>query len=508
MSDRMHRRSPSSRVHPKPPSRSAVEVASPAHREELPGAQRPEWSPKSWQSFPTLQQPEYPDGGALVDVLTLLASLPPLVTSWEIERLKSELADASDGKKFLLQAGDCAESFADCHSPGIAAKLKVLLQMSLVMAHGMSRPVIRVGRFAGQYAKPRTEPFESLGDVTLPSYRGDLINRAEFTPGSRTPDPQLLLRGYERAALTLNFIRALVDGGFADMHHPELWDVPFVHDSPQAKEYEAIRERIVSSLRFIETLAGRQVGEIRRVDFFTSHEALHLLYEQALTRRVPRREGWYNLGAHMPWVGMRTADVLGGHVEYARGIENPIGLKVGAEMTPETLRELVALLNPRNEPGRLTLIHRLGAEQIAAKLPGLIAAVESSGTRVLWCCDPMHGNTRREGDAQVPRLSESEGVPHGSESRGTNGGRKVRRFADIKSEVEQAFDIHQRAGTLLGGVHIELTGENVIECNGDPATGSEHAPAAPSDPAPGAVDPRLNLEQSLELAMLIGRNAR
>ncbi len=444
------------------------------------GEARQPWSPASWRQYPTLQQPDYPDEASLNAALVQLTSLPPLVTSWEIEQLTSELADAADGRKFLLQGGDCAESFADCHSPGIAAKLKVLLQMSLVMAQGMGRPVVRVGRFAGQYAKPRTEPTETVGAVTLPSYRGDLINRAEFTPAGRTPDPQLMLRGYERAALTLNFIRALVDGGFADLHHPELWDVPFAKESPQEREFTAIRRRIVESLRFIETIAGRQISEIRRVDFYTSHEALHLQFEEALTRQVPRREGWYNLGTHLPWIGMRTADALGGHVEYARGIENPIGLKVGPELSPEALVELVRVLNPRNKPGRLTLIHRLGAEQIAAKLPALLEAVERMGANVLWCCDPMHGNTKRDG---------------------ANGGRKVRFFADIVSELEQAFDIHAKIGTRLGGVHVELTGENVTECiasNGAPPT---HG-VLPS------VDPRLNLEQSLELAMLVARKAR
>jgi 3-deoxy-7-phosphoheptulonate synthase len=466
----------------KPQPRTAVEVAS-RLEDGAASLARPEWAPRSWQNFPTLQQPEYPDGPAVASALAQLASLPPLVTSWEIERLKSELADAAAGRKFLLQGGDCAESFADCHSPRIAAKLKVLLQMSLVMAHGMNRPVTRVGRFAGQYAKPRTDPIETRDGVILPSYRGDLINRAEFTAAARTPDPQLLLRGYERAALTLNFIRALVDGGFADMHHPELWDVPFVHDSPQAHEYEAIRARIVESLRFIETIAGRQIGEIRRVDFYTSHEALHLLYEQALTRQVPRRTGWYNVAAHFPWIGMRTADPLGGHIEYARGIENPVGLKVGPDMPPEVLRELVLLLNPRNEPGRLTLIHRLGAEKIATKLPALIAAVAATGAAVLWCCDPMHGNTKR--------------AP-------TAGNGKTRGFADIRSELEQAFDIHAKAGTHLGGVHVELTGENVVECNGE-----SHSASHPSQTTgTPTVDPRLNLEQSLELAMLIGRKAR
>ncbi len=408
-----------------------------------------------------------------------MSRLPPLVTSWEIEALKAQIAEAAAGRRFLLQGGDCAESFEDCEPGNIASKLKILLQMSLVLVHGTRKRVIRVGRFAGQYAKPRSEDLETRDGITLPSYRGDLINAAGFTEAQRRPDPQRMLRGYERASLTLNFIRSLIDGGFADLHHPEYWDLGFVKHSSRAVEYQQIVESIGESLRFMEALAGATVGEINRVDFFTSHDALHLPYEQAQTRRVPRRDGWYNLSTHLPWLGMRTCDLDGAHVEYMRGISNPIAVKIGPGMTAQWLRDLLDVLNPDNDPGRLMLIHRLGAGRIAETLPALIEMVRDSGRTVLWCCDPMHGNTER-----------------------TASGIKTRNFDHIVSELEQAFEIHERLGTYLGGVHVELTGENVTECIGG-ARGLTEADLGRDYKS--QVDPRLNYEQSLELAMLIAR---
>jgi 3-deoxy-7-phosphoheptulonate synthase len=282
-----------------------------------------EWSPTSWRALPAAQQPVYADAEALESALVRLSRLPPLVTSWEVEELRRQLAEAAHGKRFLLQGGDCAESFDDCESSMIANKLKILLQMSLVLVHGLKMPVIRVGRFAGQYAKPRSADMETQGDKTYFVYRGDLINDREFTESGRTPNPELLLRGYERAALTLNFIRSLSDGGFADLHHPEFWDLGFVEHSPKASEYQRIVESIGESLRFLESLAGTGANEIRRVDFFTSHEGLHLYYEQAQTRQVPRRTGWYNLSTHFPWIGDRTRALGGAHVEYFAGSRIP-----------------------------------------------------------------------------------------------------------------------------------------------------------------------------------------
>src|SRR5215218_2290703 len=437
------------------------------------------WSPTSWQSLPATQQPVYPDSERLQQVLHELSWLPPLVTSWEIERLKAQLAEAARGESFLLQGGDCAESFADCTSESITNKLKILLQMSLVLVHGARRRVIRVGRFAGQYAKPRSENLEERDGVILPSYRGDLINRSPFTLADRTPDPELLLRGYERAALTINFIRALIEGGFADLHHPEYWDLSWVKHSPHADEYRRRVAAIRDSLQFFESLAGSQAGEIRRVDYFTSHEGLHLLYEQAQTRRVPRRAGWYNLSTHFPWLGMRTAQLGGAHVEYFRGISNPIAVKVGSAMTPTGLVELADVLDPYREPGRLTFIHRFGHKKIADGLPPLVEAVRRAGRTVLWVCDPMHGNT--------------EAVASGL---------KTRRFDHILSELQQAFDLHEELGSYLGGVHFELTGEDVTECMGGARglTEEDLQRAYRSQ-----VDPRLNYEQALEMALLIAR---
>ena len=445
----------------------------------MPVREARDWAPSSWQKCPQAQQPVYADRGELDRALTQLSGLPPLVTSWEILALKQLLADAAEGRRFLLQGGDCAESFDDCSSPLISNRLKVMLQMSLVLVHGLKLPVVRVGRFAGQYAKPRSADQETRGGVSLPTYRGDLVNAPEFTPDARRADPQRLIRGHARSAMTMNFVRALVDGGFADLHHPEYWDLAWVEHSPLQDEYRQMVESIGNSLRFMETLAGEPIGSFQRVDFYTSHEALVLHYEQALTRQVPRQWGWFNLSTHFPWIGMRTAALDGAHVEYFRGIRNPIAVKIGPDVTPDQLLRLVDVLDPDGEPGRLTLIHRMGASRIEKSLPPLLAALRNAGRKPLWCCDPMHGN--------------GETLANGI---------KTRRFQNIRDELDRAFDIHASAGTRLGGVHLELTGENVTECLGGARdlTESDLSRAYKS-----TVDPRLNYEQSLELAMLIVR---
>ena len=437
------------------------------------------WFPESWQSQPALQQPNYPSAPRLAEVVEQLSQLPPLVTSWEVLALRQQLAEAASGKRFVLQGGDCAERFDDCRAASITSKLKILLQMSLVLVQGAQKPVIRLGRFAGQYAKPRSDDNETREGVTLPSYRGDIVNRPAFTSSDRVPDPDLLLRGYERAALTLNFVRSLVRGGFADLHHPEYWDLQFVKHSPMADEYHRLAASINESLRFMENVLGAHTSELQWVDFFTSHEALHLHYEQAQTHRVPHREGWFNLATHFPWIGMRTADPDGAHVEYCRGIENPIGVKVGASASKEQLCRLLDTLHPHNAPGRMTLIHRLGRGKIAEHLPRLLNALRESGKQVLWICDPMHGNTQT-----------------------TSSGIKTRRFDDILSELEQAFAIHAEHGSTLGGVHFELTGENVTECVGG-ASGITEADLGANYKS--EVDPRLNYEQALEMAFLMAR---
>ena len=437
------------------------------------------WSPTSWQSKPATQQPIYKDQEALMKVVARLSKLPPLVTSWEVETLKRQLAEAAQGKRFLLQGGDCAESFEECESGVIVKKLKILLQMSLILIHGSKKPIIRVGRFAGQYAKPRSAETETRGEVTFPSYRGDMINCSNFTKSERAHDPVLLLRGYERAALTLNFIRSLITGGFADLHHPEYWDIDFVACSPQASEWQRMVESISESISFMETLTGRDIGEINRADYFISHEGLHLFYEQAQTRRVPRRTGWYNLSTHFPWIGDRTRDLGGAHVEYFRGIANPVGVKIGPSITSDELVTLIGILNPNNEHGKITLIHRFGVHQIEKCLPPLIEAVQQAGKVALWVCDPMHGNNQK-----------------------TQGGTKTRNFSDILTEIEQAFNIHRRAGSYLGGVHFELTGDNITECIGG-ARGLTETDLTRNYNT--LCDPRLNYEQSLEMAMFIAR---
>jgi 3-deoxy-7-phosphoheptulonate synthase len=435
------------------------------------------WHSASWQTRPAQQQPVYADPKALERIVAQISRLPPIVVSWEIEELRARLAAAQRGEAFLLQGGDCAETFVDCESDTIAKKLKILLQMSLVLLHGLKKPIIRVGRMAGQYAKPRSADSETRGGLTLPSYRGDLVNRPEFTAEARA-----LLRGYERAALTLNFVRALVEGGFADLHHPEYWDLGFVHQAPLKDAYERIVRSIGDALDFFEGMSGHPVHEATLVDFYASHEGLHLLYEQAQTRFIPRQNRWYNLSTHMPWIGMRTAALDGAHVEYFRGISNPIGVKIGSAMDAAWLQGLVNALNPQNQPGRLTFIHRFGAKEVAAALPRAIEAVRQTGQTVLWICDPMHGNTET-----------------------TTGGLKTRRFENILRELDLAFRIHSDMGSNLGGVHIELTGDDVTECTGG-ARGLTDADLARAYRS--SVDPRLNHEQALELAMLIAERSQ
>ena len=438
-----------------------------------------DWAPESWQKFSALQQANYPDQEALARALKTLNDLPPLVTSWEILSLREQIAEAQEGKRFLLQGGDCAESFEECCSPLITNRLKVLLQMSLALVHGLQMPVVRIGRFAGQYAKPRSSDLETRDGVTLPSYRGDLVNAFAFDEKSRIPDPQRLLQAHAYSALTMNFVRSLVDGGFADVHHTEYWDLGWLDHSPLADEFHNLTESLGQSIRFMETITGRDVGSLRRVDFFTSHEALHLHYEQAQTRQVPRQEGWFNLGTHFPWIGMRTADLEGAHVEYFRGIRNPLGIKIGPGMDADWLASLLEKLNPDQEPGRIVLIHRMGESKIEQYLPRLIQAAQNTGSPVLWISDPMHGNTES-----------------------TEDGIKTRRFRKILREMELAFEIHRDNNSRLGGVHLELTGENVTECTGGARDLSDEDLKRDYK---STVDPRLNYEQSLEMAMFIVR---
>ncbi len=438
------------------------------------------WTPESWQKRPAQQQPKYDNPEELADALKSLSQLPPLVTAWEVDRLRGQFAAAAEGNAFVLQGGDCSESFDDCNSGTILRKLKVLIQMSLVLICGSKKRIVRVGRIAGQYAKPRSADVEKRGDLELPSYRGDIVNRSGFTPSDRRPDPQLLLRAYEYSALTINYIRALSEGGFADLHHPENWDLEFVRNTPGSRRYQQLLESLSDSIRFMEAVSAGELAQLTRVDFFTSHEGLLLQFEQALTRL--ERRGWYNLGTHMAWIGDRTRSIDGAHLEYFRGIRNPIGLKVGNSMTPEELIDVIRILNPENEPGRLTLIHRFGAEKIRTKLPVLAEAVLKSGHNVLWSCDPMHGN------GQTAR-----------------NGIKTRSFDDIMSEIFMAFRIHKDVGSRLSGIHLELTGEDVTECIGGPGNLSE---SDLTRDYRSQVDPRLNYEQAMEIAFLIAEQMK
>lgn len=440
------------------------------------------WQPAGWLARVAGQIPAYRDTQHAQAVMTALARLPPLVTSWEVDALRGQLALAGEGKAFILQGGDCAETFDDCRSEVIVTKLKILLQMSVVIISGLKRPVVRVGRMAGQYAKPRSADTETRTDRTLPSYRGDIINRNAFTAEDREPDPELMLRAYERSGLTLNFIRSLIDGGFADLHHPENWDLDWVSHSPMADQYRRTVQTVADGLDFFESLTGKSIDQARRVDFFTSHEGLHLPYEQAQTRFLERRQGWYDLTTHFPWIGVRTSQLDGAHVEFFRGIRNPLGVKIGPDTTPDFLRGLLRVLNPGNEPGRLTLIHRLGAGRIRQSLPVLIDVVRQAGAHVVWVCDPMHGNTET-----------------------ASSGLKTRRVENILGELDAAFEVHRSAGSHLGGVHLELTGDHVTECTGGARglTDSDLARDYRSQ-----VDPRLNYEQAMEVAMRIAGHGR
>ncbi len=444
----------------------------------------PAWTPDSWKSKVDAQAVAYDDPARLEAAYARLRELPPLVTSWEIARLRALIADAQQGKRFLLQGGDCAETLADCRSPVIADKLKILLQMSLVMIHEGKRPVVRVGRLAGQYAKPRSKPTEQREGVALPSYFGDMVNRADFSEEGRRPDPDNLIVAYSYAAMTLNFIRSLSAGGFADVHHPEQWELPFFRRASSVpdtlrEEYERTTRQLAEALRFMEALGESTVEELTRVDFYTSHEGLNLLYESAQTRQVPRREGWWDLTTHFPWIGERTRALDGAHVEYFRGIENPVGIKLGPTITADQVLRLVDALNPKNEPGKIALITRMGATRVGDVLPGLVEVVKRAGRTVLWVCDPMHGNT------QV-----------------APGGLKTRDFEQILREVETSFDVHDACGSYLGGVHFELTGEDVTECIGGAAgitvddLDRNYA---------SACDPRLNYRQALEMGFRIAK---
>lgn len=442
------------------------------------------WSPASWRDKPAKQIPAYPDVERLATVEGRLRRYPPLVFAGEARRLRASLAEVAAGRAFVLQGGDCAESFDDFTANVIRDTFRVMLQMAVVLTFGGSVPVVKMGRMAGQYAKPRSADNETIGGQTLPSYRGDIINGPSFTPEARLPDPARMETGYFQSAGTLNLLRAFATGGYADLHSVHRWNLGFVERSPLGERYQDLAARIDETLNFMRAcgMTAETASQIRETEFYTSHEALLLPYEEALARVDSTTGETYACSAHFLWIGDRTRQVDGAHVEFMRGIRNPIGLKVGPSTEPEDLLRLIETLNPMNEPGRLTLISRMGIEKVESKLPRLLRAVRQSGASVVWLCDPMHGNT----------IS-------------TSHGRKTRRFDSILGEVRAFFEAHAAEGSWPGGIHVEMTGQDVTECVGGAHRLTE---ADLGRRYESFCDPRLNAEQSLELAFLVAEELK
>jgi 3-deoxy-7-phosphoheptulonate synthase len=442
------------------------------------------WSSDSWRDKPIVQVPEYPSAAALADVENKLATFPPLVFAGEARQLKKALGEVAAGEGFLLQGGDCAESFLEHRADNIRDFFRVFLQMAVVLTYAGGSPVVKVGRIAGQFAKPRSAPTEKQGGVELPSYRGDIINGAEFTPEARIPDPQRQLEAYRQSAATLNLIRAFATGGYADLERVHQWNMGFVKDSPQGARYQVLADRIAETVRFMRAcgITSENTPQLRTTNFYTSHEALLLGYEQALTRLDSTSGDYYATSGHMIWIGDRTRQPDHAHVEYCRGIRNPLGLKCGPSLEPDGLLRLIDILNPKDEAGRLTLICRFGHDKVEKHLPKMIRAVEKAGRKVVWSCDPMHGNT-------ISAV----------------GGYKTRPFDRIMKEVEAFFAVHRAEGTHAGGIHIEMTGQNVTECTGGAAAISE---TDLSDRYHTHCDPRLNADQALDLAFLVAERLK
>jgi 3-deoxy-7-phosphoheptulonate synthase len=442
------------------------------------------WTPASWRDRPIKQVPSYPDAAKLASMEARLTRFPPLVFAGEARRLKASLALAASGQAFVLQGGDCAESFGDFTANVIRDTFRVLLQMAVVLTFGGAMPVVKIGRMAGQFAKPRSSDNETINGETLPSYRGDIINGPDFSAAARIPDPSRMEFAYFQSAGTLNLLRAFASGGYADLHEVHRWNLDFVERSPLVERYKDLAARIDETLSFMGAcgLTSLSAPQIRETDFYTSHEALLLPYEQALTRVDSTSGDHYACSAHFLWIGDRTRQLDGAHVEFMRGVKNPIGLKVGPSSQPDDLLRLIETLDPENEPGRLTLIARMGVDQVGEKLPGLLRAVKREGRNVVWLCDPMHGNT----------ISTPQKI-------------KTRRFDSIVGELSSFFDIHAAEGTVAGGAHVEMTGQDVTECVGGARGLSESDLANRYETF---CDPRLNAEQSLELAFLIAEELK
>ncbi|MDP2077594.1 MAG: 3-deoxy-7-phosphoheptulonate synthase class II [Sulfuricurvum sp.] len=442
------------------------------------------WSRSSWRDMPIKQQPVYPDTKHLEEVESLLKNYPPLVFAGEARNLKKSLADVCNGKAFLLQGGDCAESFSEFHAHNIRDTFKVMMQMAVVMTFAGGVPVVKVGRLGGQFAKPRSSDYETINGITLPSYRGDIINGVDFTETSRVPDPQRMVQAYNQSAATLNLLRAFASGGLADLHQVHAWNLGFVGQNELTQKYEELSRQIDDSLRFMAAcgITSDTYRTLRETDFYTSHEALLLPYEEAFTRQDSMTGEWYDVSSHMLWIGDRTRQLDGAHVEFMRGIHNPIGLKAGPSMDTDDLIRLCDVLNPNNEAGRLNIIVRMGADKVGEGMPKLIQAIEREGKKVLWSCDPMHGNTIT-----------------------SSGGYKTRPVDAVLKEMKQFFQVHKSEGTYAGGVHLEMTGKNVTECLGGSFEITEENLQSRYHTH---CDPRLNADQSLELAFLIADTLR
>lgn len=442
------------------------------------------WSPDSWRSLPAIQMPVYPDQELLASCESQLRRFPPLVFAGEARELRRQLGDVAEGRAFLLQGGDCAESFAEFNANNIRDTFRVLLQMAVALTFAASCPVVKVGRMAGQFAKPRSTATEIQNGVELDSYRGDIVNAIEFTREARTPDPRRLLQAYTQAAATLNLLRAFAQGGYANLHSVHGWNLDFVEKSPAGERYRDLADRIGEALGFMRACGVRpeHTPAMQGTDFYTSHEALLLGYEETLTRVDSTSGKWYDTSAHMLWIGDRTRQIDGAHVEFLRGVENPLGVKVGPSANTDDLLRLIEVLNPRNEAGRLTLICRMGSDKIEEKLPPILRAVKAEGAKVVWASDPMHGNTIKAAS-----------------------GYKTRPFDRILSEVKSFFRVHKAEGTYAGGVHFEMTGQNVTECLGGAQAITDEKLA---DRYHTHCDPRLNASQSLDLAFLIAEGLK
>ncbi len=438
------------------------------------------WSPSSWRDFPIKQQPTYQDQELLKRVEAQLSGYPPLIFAGEARNLKADLARVSRGEAFLLQGGDCAESFSAFNAQNIQNLFKLMLQMAVVMTFSGEKPVVKVGRIAGQFAKPRSSDFESIDGIDLPSYRGDIVNDVSFDESSRVPDPLKLIQAYNQSAATLNLVRAFSRGGLADLNEVHRWNLDFIRNNPLGIKYEELSDKIGRAMKFIEScgINPENTPQLHQTTLYTSHEALLLNYEEALTRKDSITNDWYDCSAHMLWIGDRTRELDEAHIEFFRGIKNPIGCKVGPSMGEDELIRLIDALNPKNEEGRLNLIVRMGANKVEEHFPALLRKVKAEGRSVVWSCDPMHGNVEK-----------------------SSSGYKTRDFDNILTEVKQFFKIHESEGTVAGGIHLEMTGEDVTEC-----TGSQSCAITAEDLASRyhtQCDPRLNANQALELAFMV-----